>query len=566
MNTPEILHLQVTERCNLACPGCYLPDRTGRGAPASLIDEKVFKPLAEAGVRHVTLTGGEPLLHPEFVEICARARAVFDSVQVVTNGLLLDLAMFSRLRDAGVASIKVSLDGALPGTNDLLRGKKGAFEKTVGRLRSILALPESKRSGVELGSITTVHPGNVSELTAISGFVRDLGLKHFLVQPYHCFGPVYPPTGEQPLGTKPEPSFLKTLSQEVEALKTVKAENADFIDNSLEMLDKMVEFAVNPEGPRQRCGANRFVFVNSGLEARGCLFCLPLASLERSHPGDLFAGKAWEDFQKFRRGCRRCLMGCQFLGVAQRLSDRGFALTQGGRYPGAERLFKDSLEREYSVDAVHGLALAQWKQGRLEEAGTRYREVLRARPGHQFAGGDLCEVLRASGRMDEALEAGAWAVENASSSYYARYQHGLTLLAAGRAQEALEHLLHASRMSPNGAWIRFNLGMALFTLGRGEEALGCFREAVRLEPEVPWFHYRLGLTLAGQGSMDEALAEMHRAVELAPGEARPHLELGRLLRAAGQELEAADEHLRKAAEIDPALVPKEFPMGITHAP
>jgi MoaA/NifB/PqqE/SkfB family radical SAM enzyme/Tfp pilus assembly protein PilF len=564
MRNPEILHFQATERCNLACPGCYLPERTGKGAGVSEIGSRVFGPLAASGVRLATVTGGEPLLHQQIVEICREACRVFDSVQVVTNGLLLDLDMFARLREAGVSSIKVSLDGACAATHDLLRGKKGAFDETVGRLKAILALPEALRSGVELGSIATVHAANVREMCAIASLSRELGLDHHLAQPFHPFGMVYPPGDAAEECPHASPAFLEALSSQIDGLKAVKAQSRDFIDNSLEMLDKFVEFHTSPRGPRQICGANRFVFVNSMLEVRGCLFCRPLANLGRLSPEAVFSGEAWRGFQKFRRTCRKCLMGCQFMGVAQRLSAQGFTMVQSGDFRRAERLFAASLERERTVDSVQGLGVAVWGQGRLGEAEPLFREVVQERPAHPFAGGDLCEVLRTSGRMDEALEAGADAVTKAPTSAHAHSQYGLTLVAGSRVEQGMDHLLQASRLNPGGAWIRFNLGMALLSLGRAEHALECFREAVRLDPGVPWFHYRLGLTLNGRGQAEEALGEMRQAVKLAPDAAKPHLELGRMLLANGRKKDAA-VHLRRARDIDPNLVAKEFPEGIADA-
>ena len=99
---PHTLHFQLTERCNLACPGCYLPARTGPGKSAAEIEARVFAPLAAEGVKFTTLTGGEPLVHAQCAEICAASARHFQETQLVCNGTLLAPDAFFRLAAAGV--------------------------------------------------------------------------------------------------------------------------------------------------------------------------------------------------------------------------------------------------------------------------------------------------------------------------------------------------------------------------------------------------------------------------------------------------------------------------------
>ncbi|MDP3427455.1 MAG: radical SAM protein, partial [Humidesulfovibrio sp.] len=129
LTTAKYLHLQLTERCNLACPGCYLPERAGRGLDAREIEARVFAPLAQAGVRYATLTGGEPLLHPQWLEVCTAAMRHFADVQLVTNGMLLSVERYEALREAGLRAIKVSLDGPTAAVHDALRGMAGCFNQ-----------------------------------------------------------------------------------------------------------------------------------------------------------------------------------------------------------------------------------------------------------------------------------------------------------------------------------------------------------------------------------------------------------------------------------------------------
>ena len=106
------LRLSLTERCNLACQYCS----AGQDTRACRIEAGFAIALARwlsvrHAVRHVRLTGGEPLLHPEVVEIVAALSAIgsLDEITLTTNGQAL-AARALRLRQAGLARVNISLD------------------------------------------------------------------------------------------------------------------------------------------------------------------------------------------------------------------------------------------------------------------------------------------------------------------------------------------------------------------------------------------------------------------------------------------------------------------------
>jgi len=515
MSNPTTLHLQITERCNLACPGCYLPDRTGPLLAPGILGTTVFAPLAQAGVRFITITGGEPLLHPEVADICAAAASHFSEVQVVSNGLLLSVETFAQLRHAGVTAIKVSLDGAKPATHDALRGKAGAFERLCVNLRAIMSLPASQRQGVEIGAITTVQPANVHQLADIAALVRELGLAHLLLQPLHPFDPVYPPTGCPVRRPSTDPAYLNALRGAMDNFRTLSANQPGFIDNTTAMLDRMVEFHTRPEGPRQRCGANRFVFVNSHLDVRGCLFCNPLDNLSRATPQDIFAGKTWKDFQRFRARCTLCLMGCQFYETSQRLTDRGFALLQSGRPDMARRLFQAALRRGPALDAAHGLALAERLSGNLEAAASQL-EALAARVPHRLiVTVDWAEAVYAAGHVEQAL-----AISDRADPLNPLFagMRSLALRDLGRLEEAAAAFAVLMEHHPEDMYAGGNLCECLHRLGRVEEAIAAGRRAVAVLPESPHAWHQLGLALCDAGQLDEAAQAFAAAMDLEPGQ------------------------------------------------
>jgi radical SAM protein with 4Fe4S-binding SPASM domain len=110
LHTPPLVWIELTRRCNLTCPHCYIEGGAAREheMPAAefyrLLDE-----MAEMGVWAVTFTGGEPTLHPEFGNLVRYARAKRLLVGIATNGIFLTPELLHSLPRDGVI-ISVSLD------------------------------------------------------------------------------------------------------------------------------------------------------------------------------------------------------------------------------------------------------------------------------------------------------------------------------------------------------------------------------------------------------------------------------------------------------------------------
>lgn len=157
----------ITRRCNLRCLHCY-SDSEAREYPGELSLEQcraVIDDLADFGVPAVLLSGGEPMIHPQFFELAGHARARGLRLTLSTNGTLIDRAAAQRLKDVGFAYIGISLDG-IGATHDYFRGKKGAFEKTVGAFRHCKAV------GQKVGLRLTLSQSNISDLDRILDFIE----------------------------------------------------------------------------------------------------------------------------------------------------------------------------------------------------------------------------------------------------------------------------------------------------------------------------------------------------------------------------------------------------------
>lgn len=124
--------LQITERCNLYCAHCFVSSGS-RGDNMSLqeIYEIVIPKLKQCRVISATLTGGEPFMHKDIIEIVQLLRSANMSVSICTNGTVINKTQIEDLAKIGHVHLNVSLDGFNPESHGKFRGDKNAFAKTV---------------------------------------------------------------------------------------------------------------------------------------------------------------------------------------------------------------------------------------------------------------------------------------------------------------------------------------------------------------------------------------------------------------------------------------------------
>ena len=119
----------------------------------------------------IAVTGGEPLLRKDIFEVMKYAHSLGFRWGMVTNGALITSETVSRLEDAGISTISVSLDG-LEKSHNWLRCDKNAFKKTLNGLKLLRA---SKCFEI-VEAITCVHQHNLKELEEIYQLCGDLGV------------------------------------------------------------------------------------------------------------------------------------------------------------------------------------------------------------------------------------------------------------------------------------------------------------------------------------------------------------------------------------------------------
>lgn|GEM_PF-236356 len=196
--------LEVTRRCNLACPVCFA-SAGGAAAdpPFETIADRCRKLLASGGPYNLQLSGGEPTMRDDLPEVVAMARSLgFPFLQLNTNGLLLaaDPDYAARLKDAGLSCVFLQFDGVTDEVYRVLRGRP-LFDLKQAAIRNCAAQ--------ELGVVlvpTLVPRVNTNQIGALIRFaiaeMPAVRAVHF--QPVSYFGRYPHPPADEDRITIPE--------------------------------------------------------------------------------------------------------------------------------------------------------------------------------------------------------------------------------------------------------------------------------------------------------------------------------------------------------------------------
>ena len=110
---PVLAHIIPVRRCNLACTYCNEFDDFSKPVPTEEMCRRIDK-LGSLGTAVLTISGGEPLLHPELDDVIRRIRAHGMIAGLITNGYLLVADRIQRLNRAGLEWLQISIDNVMP--------------------------------------------------------------------------------------------------------------------------------------------------------------------------------------------------------------------------------------------------------------------------------------------------------------------------------------------------------------------------------------------------------------------------------------------------------------------
>lgn len=210
-NSAPPLHVawELTRRCNAQCLHCSSSSGPQSQDPVEFSTENalgIIDQLADAGVRVLAFSGGEPLLRPDLFTLIEHAVQRGLTTNVCTNGSLVDDDKAQRLKEAGLHSVTVSLDGACAETHDNLRHFPGLFDLAVRAIRTLVS--HNHRVGISF-TPTLANYGEASEV---------VHLAYLLGTDSVCLSQ-YIPTGRGTRNLMLSPALLANVAREVVNLR-----------------------------------------------------------------------------------------------------------------------------------------------------------------------------------------------------------------------------------------------------------------------------------------------------------------------------------------------------------
>lgn len=173
---PFVLMMEPLFRCNLSCLGCGRIQEYKDILNKVLSVEECMDAARQAGAPIVSITGGEPLLHPEIKKIISNLIGEKFFVYLCTNGLLLE-DFLDEIKPDHRLSIVVHLDG-MSKTHDSITGRKNVFSKAIRGIR------KAKKMNFAVRTNTTIYKNtDIEEISNLFGLLKEIRTDGIMVSP-----------------------------------------------------------------------------------------------------------------------------------------------------------------------------------------------------------------------------------------------------------------------------------------------------------------------------------------------------------------------------------------------
>lgn len=167
---------EITMACNMQCRHCG--SAAGQKREYELTTEQALDlchQLAELGCKRVTLSGGEPLMRKDWPDIAKELIVRKITVNMISNGWIMDTEKIGLAKDIGLSNIGISLDG-VEHTHDYIRNVNGSFQRSVVAFRTMADM------NFPSAAITCINKLNLSELEAIYEALLELDVPQWQLQ------------------------------------------------------------------------------------------------------------------------------------------------------------------------------------------------------------------------------------------------------------------------------------------------------------------------------------------------------------------------------------------------
>lgn len=132
------VHIEITSKCNERCIHCYLPHEEKVKSIDSSLFYSILEQCKNMNVLHLTVSGGEPMLHKDFCNFLKKCNEYEFSINVLSNLTLLDKKTLEEMKRNPLLGVQVSLYSMNPSIHDEITKRKGSFEKTKSAILQLI--------------------------------------------------------------------------------------------------------------------------------------------------------------------------------------------------------------------------------------------------------------------------------------------------------------------------------------------------------------------------------------------------------------------------------------------
>ncbi len=163
---PVLVHIVPMRRCNLSCAYCNEYDKTSEPVPINEMIRRIDR-LAELGTSVVTISGGEPMLHPQIYDIIARIRYHGMIAGLISNGYYFQPEKILKLNEAGLDYLQISIDNVNP--DEVSKKSLKVLDK------KLINLQKYAKFKVNINSVIGSGVKNPEDALVIAKRARELG-------------------------------------------------------------------------------------------------------------------------------------------------------------------------------------------------------------------------------------------------------------------------------------------------------------------------------------------------------------------------------------------------------
>ncbi len=310
---PKALYLEITDRCNMACPMCITRHHRADELQKNTLDleqirDRILGPGRDLGLKTLVVSGGEPLMSPLFQDTLRTAKRMGYRLYLATNLYRVEpglLEWLVREMDSPTHTLQFSFDSMDPFQMNRIRGGN-VYDQVLSNVRKLMDLRRSMGSGLRFAASLVMQPDNMDTVCATVLFLlKGLPVEQVYVQQRHSYTDV-------DLDNYTTQPFFRYRGDDLEravqtATRLFRMAEADprIIPASGDLTDWLA-FFTDPTRIQKKCTSSKLLFIDPYGRFRGCLHGRVLGSVLNTGMDEFLQSQSYLNHLKLQESCRIC--------------------------------------------------------------------------------------------------------------------------------------------------------------------------------------------------------------------------------------------------------------------